>query len=50
MFKVIETCMFPNKWKVESIQFPGRDNSFVNYFKDFANAQKECDRRNKKID
>lgn len=38
--------MFPHVWKVESVQWPGHNNSFTEYFATQKEAQKECDKRN----
>ncbi len=45
-YKVIETPCFPCKWKVESIMWPGQNNSWTEYFKTKEEAQKETDKRN----
>lgn len=42
-YHVIETDCFPCKWKVESIQFPGRDNSTHLYKKTVEEANALCD-------
>jgi hypothetical protein len=47
-YHVIETPMFPNKWKVEQIKWPGHDNSTCNYFADKQKALNEAHRRNNK--
>jgi len=47
-YKVIDTPMWPNRWKVESVQWPGRDNSTTEFFKERSDADRECDRRNER--
>lgn len=45
-YKVIDTPMYPKRFKVESIQFQGNNNSWTEYFKTLKEAQQECNRRN----
>jgi len=45
-YEVIDTPMRPARWKVESKEFPGRNNSWTEYFSDFMDAIRECKRRN----
>lgn len=44
---VIDTPCRPRRYKVESIQFPRSNNSWVEYFVNKKEAEKECERRNK---
>ena len=48
-YHVIDTPCRPKRFKVENIQFPGRNNSWTEYFRTPGEAQTECDRRNKSI-
>lgn len=47
-YKVIDTPMRPKRWKVESVNWPGSNNSWTEYFLTRGEAQTECDKRNKK--
>lgn len=47
VYKVIDTPMYPARWKVETSNTPGHDNSAHNFFINKENAAKECKRRNK---
>ena len=47
-WKVIDTPCRPKRWKVESVQWPGRNNSWTEYFEDRYAAELECSRRNSK--
>lgn len=47
MYHVIETPMYPAKYKVEDKKWPGSDNSWCNYFRTRKAAQTEADKRNK---
>ena len=45
-YKVIDTSCRPKRWKVESIRFPGSNNSWTEYYKTRLEAQLETDKRN----
>jgi hypothetical protein len=45
-YYVADTPMYPNRYKCESLLYPGRNNSFTEYFPTEELAQQECDRRN----
>lgn len=45
-YHVIDTPMRPRRWKVESIKFPGCNNSWTEYYEFKEAAETECFRRN----
>lgn len=48
-FAVVHTTMYPNAWKVEPCRIFKDCNDPCNYFPTQAEAQAECDRRNKEV-
>lgn len=46
-YRVIDTPCYPCRWKVESVQWPGRNNSFTEFFPDRGDAEREANRRNR---
>lgn len=48
-YEVIQTVCWPAQWKVESVKWPGRNNSFTEYFVNQLDACKEAQRRNELI-
>lgn len=49
-YEVIDTPMRPKRYKVESVEQPGRNNSWTEYFETTPEAQTECDKRNKDVE
>lgn len=45
-YRVFQTAAYPAKWKVA--RFPDDDNATCNFFRTFALAQAEANKRNKK--
>lgn len=48
-YRVIDTPCRPRRWKVESVPWPGRNNSWTEYFVDRGDAEREVVRRNRKF-
>ena len=46
---VVDTPCYPARWKVESVKWPGRDNSTCNYFRLRGDAVAEAAKRNTRI-
>ena len=49
-YHVIDTPMRPNRWKVESLAWPGANNSTSEYFPRYDEAQAESTRRNLRLE
>ncbi len=45
-YKVIDTPMRPKRYKVESTNWPGHNNSWTEYFELKEDADKEMNKRN----